>query len=82
MISMRCRTFNATAGGYMRGDGCSGLLLGQHESAEKNFVGEKNLRIHKAPLNSGGLCLRMKIWGVLILIFEIYYLIIDSIYGL
>ncbi|CAJ1362740.1 unnamed protein product, partial [Effrenium voratum] len=25
MISMRCRTFNATAGGYMRGDGCSGL---------------------------------------------------------
>ncbi len=27
MISMRCRTFNATAGGYMRGDGCSGLKL-------------------------------------------------------
>jgi len=27
MISMRCRTFNATAGGYMRGDGCSGLTL-------------------------------------------------------
>ena len=29
MISMRCRTFNATAGGYMRGDGCSGLTLGE-----------------------------------------------------
>mmetsp|Transcript_19817 Transcript_19817/g.46272 ORF Transcript_19817/g.46272 Transcript_19817/m.46272 type:complete len:940 (+) Transcript_19817:43-2862(+) len=27
MTSMRCRTFNATAGGYMRGDGCSGLTL-------------------------------------------------------
>ncbi|CAE6972893.1 ppsA [Symbiodinium sp. CCMP2592] len=27
MTSARCRTFNATAGGYMRGDGCSGLTL-------------------------------------------------------
>ncbi|CAE7441170.1 ppsA [Symbiodinium natans] len=27
MTSMRCRTFNATAGGYMRGDGCSGMTL-------------------------------------------------------
>lgn len=31
MISMRCRTFNATAGGYMRGDGCSGMKLDRTE---------------------------------------------------
>ena len=52
------------------------------KAPRRTLWGKKNLRIHKAPLNSGGLCLRMKILGVLILIFEIYYLIIDSIYVL
>lgn len=36
MISMRCRTFNATAGGYMRGDGCSGMSLGALKRSERS----------------------------------------------